>query len=153
MRSSEKYDTEILREEELDPRRRRIKVCDHFSEYALDVGNDACETLKTMIYMTYTKASRAALAGARGRNLLIGVLDTRRTVAQFLKDRITAEHTVTDAAKLLGVGRPGLSSVLHGHSALSPQLAFKIERVFGINARDLLHNQLNEEIECHLKKS
>ncbi|MEO5374726.1 MAG: HigA family addiction module antitoxin [Alphaproteobacteria bacterium] len=54
---------------------------------------------------------------------------------------IPAGLSVTDAAKLLDVGRPALSNLLNGKSALSPDMAARIERAFGANARELMDRQ------------
>jgi addiction module HigA family antidote len=45
--------------------------------------------------------------------------------------------TVTRAAELLGVSRPALSNLLNGKAALSPDMAARLEKVFG-NSRDEL---------------
>ena len=49
--------------------------------------------------------------------------------------------TVTDAAKLLGVGRPALSQLLNGNAALSPEMAMRFEKVFGVKMDTLLRMQ------------
>jgi addiction module HigA family antidote len=49
--------------------------------------------------------------------------------------------SVTDAAKILGVGRPAFSNFLNGNSAVSPDMAARIERAFGIPAQKLLDMQ------------
>ena len=58
---------------------------------------------------------------------------------------IPANLSVTEAAKMLGVGRPALSNLLNGKAALSPEMAMRLERVFGISigisSRDLLAKQ------------
>ena len=45
---------------------------------------------------------------------------------------------VTEAARLLGVGRPALSNLLNGRAALSVQMALRLERAFGSDHEDLL---------------
>ena len=52
-----------------------------------------------------------------------------------------AGMSVTEAAERLGVGRPALSNLLNGKSSLSPGMAEKLERAFGVNAQDLLERQ------------
>ena len=47
--------------------------------------------------------------------------------------------TVTKAASLLGVSRPALSNLLNGKAALSPEMANKLARAFGVKANDLLN--------------
>ena len=49
--------------------------------------------------------------------------------------------SVTDAAKLLGVGRPALSKLLNGKASLSPDMATRIEKTFGVSARELMDMQ------------
>lgn len=55
---------------------------------------------------------------------------------------------VTDAASKLGVARPGFNNVLNGKRAVTPELALKIERVFGYPARLLLNMQGNYDLSC-----
>src|SRR6266699_954469 len=47
------------------------------------------------------------------------------------------QRTITEAAKMLGIGRPALSFVLNGRADLSIELAYNIERVFKYDALDL----------------
>ena len=49
--------------------------------------------------------------------------------------------TVTEAAKRLGVGRPALSNLLNGRSALSPDMAVRLEKAFGADREELLDLQ------------
>ena len=49
--------------------------------------------------------------------------------------------SVTDAAKRLGVGRPALSNLLNGNSSLSPDMAVRLEKSFGIDRQKLLDIQ------------
>jgi len=48
---------------------------------------------------------------------------------------------VTEAAKRLGVGRPGLSNLLNGKASLSPEMAIRLEKAFGANPWKLLDLQ------------
>jgi addiction module HigA family antidote len=48
---------------------------------------------------------------------------------------------VTEAAKLLGVARHTLSRVLNGHSAISPEMAIRLEKVGWSNADHWLRLQ------------
>ena len=54
--------------------------------------------------------------------------------------------SVKDAAKLLGVGPPGLSNLLNGKAALSPEMALRLEKTFSTSQEELLPLQakLNE---------
>ena len=54
---------------------------------------------------------------------------------------IPAGMSVTEAAKRLGVGRPALSNLLNGKSSLSPDMAAKLGKAFGADARKLLEHQ------------
>ena len=49
--------------------------------------------------------------------------------------------SVTDAAKRLGVGRPALSNLLNGNSSLSPTMAVRLEKAFGVDRQKLLDLQ------------
>jgi addiction module HigA family antidote len=42
---------------------------------------------------------------------------------------------VKKAAELMGVGRPALSNLLNGKASLSPEMALRLEKVFGAKAR------------------
>ncbi|HWZ42429.1 MAG TPA: HigA family addiction module antitoxin [Candidatus Saccharimonadales bacterium] len=48
---------------------------------------------------------------------------------------------VKEAAKLLGVGRPALSNLLNGNAALSPEMAARLEKAFGVDQQKLLKLQ------------
>lgn len=50
--------------------------------------------------------------------------------------------SVAAAARHLKVSRPALSNVLHGHAELSPDMAAKIEKAFGVGMDHLLRMQL-----------
>ena len=54
--------------------------------------------------------------------------------------------TVTEAAKLLRIGRPALSTLLSGRSALSSEMARRIESVFGEPAIKLLRMQSEYDV-------
>lgn len=49
--------------------------------------------------------------------------------------------TVTKAAKILGVRRATLSNLLNGNSALSPEMALRVEKAFGVSVDVLLRMQ------------
>ena len=46
--------------------------------------------------------------------------------------------TVTNVAEVLGVRRPTLSDLLNGKAALSPEMALRIEKAFGVSMDMLL---------------
>src|SRR4051812_4332050 len=49
--------------------------------------------------------------------------------------------TVTETARALKVGRPALSALLNGRSAISADMAIRFERAFGVSAGLLLRMQ------------
>jgi len=51
------------------------------------------------------------------------------------------ELTVTKAAKLIGVSRPGVSNFLNGKVSATPDMATRLERAFGISAKTILDLQ------------
>jgi addiction module HigA family antidote len=54
--------------------------------------------------------------------------------------------TVTDAAHALGVTRKALSDLLNGHSGVSPDMAIRLEKVFGSTADAWLRLQLQRDL-------
>jgi antitoxin HigA-1 len=67
---------------------------------------------------------------------------------EVLRDDVLAgaSLSVTRAAAVLGVGRPALSAVLNGRAALSPEMALRFEKAFGISMDLLLKMQLQFDI-------
>ncbi|NEP55823.1 MAG: HigA family addiction module antidote protein [Symploca sp. SIO2G7] len=60
----------------------------------------------------------------------------------FIKRSVLPDNlTVTAAAKVLGVGRPALSSLLNEKSSLSSEMALRIEKAFGVKMDTLLKMQ------------
>jgi addiction module HigA family antidote len=49
--------------------------------------------------------------------------------------------TVTAAAAHLGVTRPALSRMLNGHAVLTPDMAIRFDKAFGVSAATLLRMQ------------
>ena len=70
------------------------------------------------------------------------------TVASILYEKLVTsrDKTVTEVAKELKMSRPCFSNVVNGNASLSVELALKIERTFGLDARKLLIRQLDEQI-------
>jgi addiction module HigA family antidote len=54
--------------------------------------------------------------------------------------------SVTDAAKVLDITRPALSAFLNCRSALSPEMALRIEKAFGVKMDTLMAMQTSFEI-------
>ena len=67
---------------------------------------------------------------------------------EVLKEDVLADAglTVARAAEILGVGRPALSAVLNGRVSLSPEMALRFEKAFGISMGLMLKMQLNYDI-------
>lgn len=60
----------------------------------------------------------------------------------YLKEMvIPAGISVKAAAELLGIGRPALSNLLNGKASLSPEMALRLEKVFGEKSEVLLRMQ------------
>jgi addiction module HigA family antidote len=54
--------------------------------------------------------------------------------------------TVSKASEILGVRRATLSDLLHGKSALTPEMALRIEKAFGPDMDHLLRMQLAYDV-------
>ena len=54
--------------------------------------------------------------------------------------------TVTAAAHALGVTRKALSDLLNGHSGVSPDMAIRLEQVFGSTADAWLRMQMQRDL-------
>lgn len=67
---------------------------------------------------------------------------------QFIKMEIIEPLglSVADGAKALGVTRPALSALLNSRAALSPEMALRIEKAFGVKMDTLLRMQTSFEI-------
>ena len=52
---------------------------------------------------------------------------------EFIKRTVLPDNlTVTAAAKTLGVHRSALSNLLNGKAPLSPEMALRVEKAFGV---------------------
>lgn len=73
----------------------------------------------------------------------------------FVKHEIIAPLalSVTDAAKALGVTRPALSALLNERAALSPEMALRIEKAFGVAMDTLMRMQNSFDIAEARKRS
>ena len=73
----------------------------------------------------------------------------------FTRDEIIDAHelTVTAAAVVLCVTRPTISTLLNGKADLSPEMALRIEKAFGISMDTLLRMQASFDIAQARKKS
>jgi len=57
-----------------------------------------------------------------------------------------AELSVTAAADVLGVSRPALSNFLNARASLSPEMALRIEKAFGVSMDTLMRMQGSHDI-------
>ena len=66
----------------------------------------------------------------------------------FVKSEIIAalDLSVTDAAAALGVTRPALSALLNERAQLSPEMALRIEKAFGVSMDTLMRMQNSFDI-------
>ena len=67
---------------------------------------------------------------------------------RFLKSEIIETHdlSVTQAAKILRVSRPTLSSLLNAKSGLSCNMALRFEKAFGVDMETLMRMQNSFDI-------
>jgi addiction module HigA family antidote len=64
------------------------------------------------------------------------------SVGKYIRDHVIPDGlSVKDAAARLAVGRPALSNLLNGKSALSPDMAVRLEKSFGADRQKLLDMQ------------
>lgn len=66
----------------------------------------------------------------------------------FLRSEVIEAHglSVTEAAKILGVSRPTLSSLLNARSDVSGDMALRFEKAFGIDMETLMRMQSSYDI-------
>ncbi len=66
----------------------------------------------------------------------------------FLKHEVLDELalSVTDAARALGVTRPALSALLNERASLSPEMALRFEKAFGLSMDTLMRMQNSFDI-------
>ena len=67
---------------------------------------------------------------------------------RFLRAEIIEAHglSVTAAAKVLGVSRPTLSSLLNAKASLSGDMALRFEKAFGVDMETLMWMQNSYDI-------
>ena len=66
-----------------------------------------------------------------------------RHPGEFIREEILKELglSVSKAAEVLGVRRATLSDLLNGKAALSPEMALRVEKAFGVDMEMLLRMQ------------
>jgi antitoxin HigA-1 len=62
------------------------------------------------------------------------------------REIIPAELNVTEAADVLDVSRTALSQLLNEHADLSPDMALRIEKAFGVSMETLMRMQNSYDI-------
>ena len=66
----------------------------------------------------------------------------RENIGRYLREQVLPPRmSVTEASRRLGVGRPALSNLLNGRTALSPSMALRLEKTFGADRKHLLDLQ------------
>ncbi len=73
----------------------------------------------------------------------------------FVKYEVLKVHglSVTEAAGVLGVTRPALSALVNERAHLSPEMAIRIEKAFGIPMETLMRMQNSYDIaQAHNRK-
>lgn len=72
----------------------------------------------------------------------------------FVKNEVIEPHglSVTDAARVLGITRAALSAFLNEHSALSPEMAIRVEKAFGVSMETLMRMQTSYDIALARKR-
>jgi len=68
-------------------------------------------------------------------------------IGEFVQEIIEGyDLTISSCARILGVTRQALSALVNCHSGLSPEMALRIEKAFGVKMDTLLRMQANYEI-------
>ena len=71
----------------------------------------------------------------------------------YIRDHILPKGmTVTKAAQTLGVGRQALSAFLNGKAKLSPKMAIRLEKTFGVKSDGLMRQQEEYDKHFHNKR-
>ncbi len=63
---------------------------------------------------------------------------------RFVREMVLEHHglSITRAARVLGVGRQALSALVNGRASMSPEMATRFEKAFGVSRELLLRMQL-----------
>ncbi|NIJ07726.1 addiction module HigA family antidote [Sphingomonas vulcanisoli] len=67
---------------------------------------------------------------------------------RFIRSEIVEGHdlTIATAAKALGVTRQALNNLCNGAAAMTPDMALRLEKAFGISMETVLRMQLSYDI-------
>ena len=96
--------------------------------------------------MAHDVAAAGRLGGRIWRMTMTAGIEMKMTPSHpgdFVRTEIIEELSlsVTKAAKVLGVRRATLSALLHAKAALSPEMALRIEKAFGVSMDMLMRMQ------------
>ncbi len=70
----------------------------------------------------------------------------------FIKRSVLPDNlSVTAAAEILNIGRPALSRLLNEKASLSPEMALRVEKAFGVKMDTLLRMQARYDA-CHMRQ-
>lgn len=68
-------------------------------------------------------------------------------IGEFVREIIVENGlTVSSGARVLGVTRQTVSKLINGASGLSPEMAIRLEKAFGVRMDTLLRMQTNHQI-------
>lgn len=75
-------------------------------------------------------------------------VETPAHPGSFVKSEVLKAHglSVTEAADVLGVTRPALSALVNERAHLSPEMAIRIEKAFGLSMETLMRMQNSYDI-------
>lgn len=75
-------------------------------------------------------------------------VETPAHPGSFVKSEVLKAHglSVTEAADVLGVTRPALSALVNERAHLSPEMAIRIEKAFGLPMETLMRMQNSYDI-------
>ena len=70
----------------------------------------------------------------------------------FIKRSVLPDDlSVTAAAEILDIGRPALSRLLNEKALLSPEMALRVEKAFGVKMDTLIRMQARYDA-CHMRQ-
>lgn len=81
-------------------------------------------------------------------------METPAHPGSFVKHEVLKAHglSVTEAADVLGITRPALSALVNERAHLSPDMAIRIEKAFGLSMETLMRMQNNYDIALARKR-
>jgi plasmid maintenance system antidote protein VapI len=64
-----------------------------------------------------------------------------------VKEKIVAQVTLREASRRLGMSEQSLGRIVNGWTPITPRMAAKLERAFGLDAGDIAANSARVEAE------